>query len=306
MKERLDCLLGDDAAARWRIILTSAVGVALSGFIGQWTGSNVREAQVAATVIGCAIFCLQVFLYTVPAHRVLRSLRLDTRMYLLRSALTIAASAFLAFIVSVSGPTVQAAILNRRLKSVVVAMEADHSRPARSADDVFKTALYSRVRLRDDLVARVSKELREERSADAWRAYVSLLTYTVNRRPDPEGLEWRMDRLDEVTRGAPVCGPRNEGINAAEFTTKDGIVTHVSDVSAWPKAIQACRMLLDGANIKNTQLEYLIVDYRGGSVTLDNVRFINVKFALGDTPNARRFADELLNSGNNVVTIHLE
>jgi hypothetical protein len=306
MRDRLDYLFGDDLAARWRIILTSALCVALSGFVGQSSGSTVREAQIAATVIGGVVFSLQVLLYVIPAHTVLRSLGLEARIYLLRSALTIAASTILALVVSVSAPTVQAAILNRRLKAAIIALETDPVHPARSAHDVFKAALYSSGQLRHDLVAQATKELKGERSADAWQAYLALLTYTVNRRPDPEGLDWRTERLDAVTKNVPTCGPRNEAANVAEFTTKDGIVTHVSDVSAWPKGILACRMLLDGATIKDTQLNYLIVDYRGGPATLENVRFTDVKFDLNDTPNARRFADALLHSENNVLTIHLD
>ncbi len=304
MRARVDYLFDNDAKARWRIILVSSLAVASAGFIGQSTGSTVRQAQIAATIIGCTIFCLQVLLYTIPARHVLRALELNRRVYLFRSTVTLAASALIAFAVSVSAPTVQAAILNRRLKAAVASLETNHPQTARAADQIFDTALHANVRLRDDLVAEATQELRQQQSADAWRAYVAGLTYVVDLR-DGGGIQYRLNRLDEVTENPPICGPRYEGANVAEFVKKGSQITF-HDVSRWPRAITSCRLPLDGRTIKNTQLEYLIVEYHGGPVTLENVRFTTVKFQLDDTPNSRKFTDALLHSDNNVLTIHFD
>jgi hypothetical protein len=305
MREKLDQLLNDDIVARWRLISISAFVVALVGFAAQLTGSAVRDAQITATIVGCLVFASQVALYLLPAHKVLSSIG-QRRTYLVRSGLTIAASAAIAFMVSASAPKVQAAILNRRLKAALAELHSESVQPAQAAGNVFKTALNARVHLRPDLVAQATAELKADRNAETWQAYMALLTYIVNWRYDPEGLEWRLDRLNEILRTAPVCGSRNEGFNAAEFTTKDGRVTKFADISKWPKAIFSCSLVLDGRTLSDTDLDYLVVKYHGGPADMKNVRLTTVKFDLDDTPNARRLAEAILNAHDNTLTFRAE
>ena len=305
MRERLDYLVGNDTKARWRIISTSALTVAVSGFVDQSSGATIRQAQVAATFIGTAVFCLQVLLYSLPTTRVFDALRHRNRAYVSRFAAAIAASGILAFLASATGPAVQAAILNRRLRTAISAMDRNAVPPARDADQIFAVAvLDSRIRLRSDLVTEAIRKLEQQPDSESWRAYVSALTYTVNRRDGAE--PWQLERLEEITRDAPACGPKNMGANVLEFVTRGGRVTEVHDVSRWPTAITSCRLPIDGKRLEDAQLEYLIVEYHGGPLLLANVRFTIVKFDIEDTPNGRKLADALLRSYNNVLTIELQ
>jgi hypothetical protein len=304
MRERLDYLLANDPRSRWRIILTSAVAIAIFGFICQSSGATIRQAQVAATSIGAVVFCLQVLLYSVPVPRVLDALRLYNRGSVARFAAAIAASGLLAFLASSTAPAVQAAVLNRRLRAAISAMDRNPVPPARDADQIFDAAFDFRIRLRSDLVAEATRKLEQQSNSESWQAYVSALTYTVNQRYGTQ--PWQLERLEQITTDAPVCGPRNTVANVAEFVTQGGRVTEVHDVGRWPIAIMSCRLPIDGRRLENTQLDYSIVEYHGGPLHLNNIRFTVVKFDIEDTPNGRKFADALLRSESNVLTIDLE
>jgi hypothetical protein len=99
---------------------------------------------------------------------------LDSRIYIFRSAIAVAASAILATAASVSAPIVQAAILNRRLQDVL-------TNPSKqSADDahaVITYALQSGVQLRADLVAAALKDF--PNAPNDWEAYVAAFNYAV-------------------------------------------------------------------------------------------------------------------------------
>jgi hypothetical protein len=78
-------------------------------------------------------------------------------------------------------------------------------------------------------------------------------------------------------------------------------------MAQWPITFTQCRLQLDGRTIKNTMVHYAVVEYKGGSLTLENVRFGISKFVLEqDNPNVRRFMEALLHSDNNALTLHIE
>jgi hypothetical protein len=309
--ERLDILLDVDTRSRWRIILISALAISVSGFVGERAGERVRDAQVAAAVIGLIVFCSQTFLYTLSPGALRASFSVQRRTYLLRSAVTIAASAMLAIVASVSAPLAQAAALNRRLRE---ALAHPDGHAARAAGQILFYAAHSQAQPRIDLVTRLAHEyahiaVAPERGQEAaWDAYVAALNYIVNwraARRDPETLQASMRALDSV-KNAPVCGPNNEALMVSEAWARKGQWLSVEALKEWPNGLHDCRLVIDGKNLFDVLLFNVIVEYHGGPATLNNVRFLAANFQLDNTPNARKLAEALLQSDKNVVTLTLE
>ena len=290
LHERFDRLFDKEGRTRWRMIAVSAGAIALYGLISQVAGgAKATDIQQPATIIGIVVFTVQVLLYCSRPALSLRT-RLRTKIYLLRSSIAIATSALLAVIAFISAPAVQAAILNRRLRAAMGSIVTTPETNFQEVRYVFSAALNSPARLPDNLVASATQAVSKQNTPSAWEAYTAILEYMVNLRSNEgtdDGLDWHIQRLEDVTKEAPLCGPQNSRINVAEFITKSGRVTHFNDVRSWPTAVEGCRLVLDGMSLKNTEISYAVIKYDGGPVTLDNVRLLFVKLELADNPNAR-------------------
>ena len=306
--ERLNYLLAKDTKSRWRMIGVSAVAVASAGFIAQLTGSTLADAQGPATAIGIVVFVLQGFLYTMrPA--LVKYIPAQTKGYLVRAALGLGTTTLLAVVAFLSAPAVDAAILNRRLRDAMLGGVSALVTHSEEVSRVFSTAIDNGVRLQGELVQRATQEASKADTPSAWEAYVAIVNYTLALRSNEgseDGLQWHRQRLEDLTKNVAPCGPMNDKITIAEFTTKDGQITHFKDVSRWPVTINACRLTLDGTSLKDKQIDYSVVAYNGGTLNLTNVRLYFDKLELADTPNARKFAEEVLKAQDNVLTIHYD
>ena len=124
---------------------------------------------------------------------------------------------------------------------------------------------------------------------------------------DPDAFIENTNRLHSIDVNGPVCGPQNDAFSVLSFTNKDHKTVKVESLEKWPRTIMACRLPLDGAEIKNTVLNYVVVEYNGGLATLDNVRLFGVLFDMPhDSPNARKLADAVLRAEDNIISISLE
>jgi hypothetical protein len=308
MKERLDNLFDGDTRSRWRIIIFSSLAVSVFGFIAQSSGVSLRDAQIGATAIGGIIFCAQVFFYVIPAKEPAEGLQLDTRPYLVRLALAAAVATLLAIAASASAPVVEAAVLNRRLRNALEQRRADPNMRAIATNHIVAYAMHSQLKLRSDLVATATGEFGQVSTPEAWKAYETLVNYYVNWRAskwNAERLKESMHELDSMG-DAPPCGPSNEGYSLAEVFLKEGKFETVEDRKPWPHMIHGCRLVLDGKTLKDTFLANVIIEYRGGPVTLENVRVSTAKFELINSENARKLADAILRADSNVVTLTIK
>lgn len=61
VRQRLDYLFDSDTAARWRIIGTTAVLIAICGFVLSLADTPLATAQLDATLLGVIVFAGQVF-----------------------------------------------------------------------------------------------------------------------------------------------------------------------------------------------------------------------------------------------------
>jgi hypothetical protein len=229
------------------------------------------------------IFFVQVFLYTMPDRA---TQLLTSRAYLIRSAATVAASVVCALLASSSAPVVQAAILDRRLKQAV------ENRKPEVASTIIEIATDSHIALNRRLVANATTKFAGDTTQGAWNAYLAMVNYTTKLR----SLNWSFrfepnlgpERLTSHPGNEP-CGPEN---NVVIEPRAPGIVT--------------CRLRLDGQSLSNTYLVAVTVDYDGGPVSLNQVRFLSTILEMKDTPNTRILARKLLESENNTITLEID
>jgi len=114
MMLRLIELLGPDTKSRWRAIFASAAGIAIWGFISELRGDPVHEAQINATVFGALIFLLQVLVYCI--HPVKAHAEGEQVVTVPRRLIATAAAAIV--LAAIPAPAVEAAILDRRLRTL--------------------------------------------------------------------------------------------------------------------------------------------------------------------------------------------
>ena len=62
---------------------------------------------------------------------------------------------------------------------------------------------------------------------------------------------------------------------------------------------------LDNVIVTGLIIQHFNLVYDGGEMTLDHVCFRNVRFRIADTPNGRQFANAILSSGDNCVSLAL-
>jgi hypothetical protein len=306
--ERFDQLFERDIRSRWRIIISSAICVAVIGFISQSAGSSMHEAEIISAAVGSCVFLVQVWSYITATTNVSRGEARSLGVLTLgRASTALLASGLIAIAASISAPIAEAAILNWRLRSAIGPKGSDN-RSLLATTKVFVDALALPITLRSDLVMTATDQARSHNTTQAWQAYVAILNYTVNRKltDDPEALSQTMQRLQSMT-DASVCGPANFAMSVMEFTNKNHKTVKVEGLERWPRVIISCRLQLDGQEIKNTILNYVVVRYLGGSMTLDNVKLAGVLFDLPeDNPNVRALADLLLNSQDRVISFKVQ
>src|SRR5580698_6794352 len=109
--KRIDRLLGPDLLSRWRIISFSALTVFLCGLISDRILHNtLREAQIAASILGGLVFIIQTLTYCQnPAHAARSHFKRIQFGYLMRA---LVATAMIVVAVAISGSSAEAAILN--------------------------------------------------------------------------------------------------------------------------------------------------------------------------------------------------
>ena len=314
LRERLDHLFDSDTRARWRIILSSAVVVAFCGIIAQSSGTSLPVAQLAATIIGAAVFLCQMIIYTLPAKTSsLRRARQRTELpalpgltkrSLFRPALTLAATALVAIIGAASAPVVGATVLNRRLENLLDKREAEPIARAAEASHIVTYAIQSQLKLRDDLIVNATQKFRKANTEADWLAFQALLNYTVNWRVSKWNVKLMATnvRLLNSIETAPPCGPTSNGIGLAEVFIDENGIERVEDRRPWPNMFNDCRLSLDERTLKDAFLTRVILEYRGGPLTLENVLLSTVRFEMANSENAHKLADAIFHAESNIVT----
>jgi hypothetical protein len=306
MREKMDNLFDTDTRSRWRIILTSSLAVALFGFIAQLSGSSLLNAQIGACIVGGVFFFTQLFLYATPAKKPVNDLR--PRREAFRSALAVMASGLLAILASASAPIVDAAVLDRRLKDALEQKRSEPSVRAVAASNIVSYAMRSGLKLRSNLVTSATNEFWHENTPEAWLAYVALLNYTVNLRANKGDFDVAIAGMQQLysVGNLPACRPDNEVAMIGQVMAKNNNFQEPESLKSWPNGLHNCKLLLDGKALKDYFLFDLMIEYHGGELTLENVRFSICRLVLEDNPNARTFAEALLHSDNNIVTISIK
>jgi hypothetical protein len=232
------------------------------------------------------------------------------------SLVAIAAGWVLTYGASFSGPLVQKSILDHRLKRLSSQNKPLSKTQQASVQSIVTYALESDLQLDNNLVKTAQSKFSEDQQS--WNAYVALLNYQVNRpliqagsaspriEPgDQAALSANMKRL-QLMIDAPICGPSNDAISVLSFTNENHRTVKVESLERWPRTIMTCRLPLDGAEIKNTLLEYVVIDYLGGPATLENIRISHVLFDMPkDNLNTRTLAEAVLHTKDDVLNIKL-
>jgi hypothetical protein len=298
MRQKLDQLFDVDTGSRWRIIGVSAIAISITGFAAQSNGSSLHSAQISAILIGVVAFVVQVLWYATHFNLLKRVHNSHTQaMSLLGSGLTVGAVSALAIAAGVSAPIAKVSILNRKLS-------ASLSKPIQSGErsevtSVITYAMDAKLKLRPDLISSVVKEPIRD-----WGAYVAALNYTVDWR----SADWNNSKMESSKQLGSItkaCDPQNQVAMLGTFRLNHGVPSDYENYPSGTVGIRDCRLVLDGSNLKNTVIIYALVEYHGGPLVLDNVRFGEDSILLQDTENSRIFAKTLFESANNAVTLAL-
>jgi hypothetical protein len=282
VREQLNYLFDRDTSSRWRIILITALSVALFGFVSQFSGVRMRDAQRNATILGALVFSVQVLVYVAPAHQLRRGLALRARVYLIRAAAAVTTCAGLALLASTSGPALQGAILGRRLRQTLASKHPDVLKAA----NILLLAGSAEIILNEHLV---KQTVEIAKLNNAWSTYMAALNYVISTRS--QRFEFSGTVLD--TQGLthhPATQPCGQENNILLRLPEEGY------------GISTCRLRLDRQQLKGVHLVAVTAEYDGGAVDLERVQFLWSTLQMPDTPNTRLFAEALLQSDNNTVT----
>jgi hypothetical protein len=330
MMNRLLFLFSHDAKSRWRIVLVSAIGFALTGFAYESSGSRLNDATNAAMSAGGLFFFGQLIFYVVGTARlrvVSRSLAFGRRK--LRREIILAVCVSL--LITASSPGVAANVLNRRLRASIVTVGSSGSLQAAARGvRTLEIANSFNVSLNPSLVTDFRNRVTEAAAAQselsdlAWRsAQASLEQKTLQPRLRSLIHERRWVGGAEWLKGAT---PRN--INGLEYEGTKSYFTEVEKISdCWgafyigtksPQeeiGVRSCpqfRLIvgnlrtapplpeLDGFHFRNIIFQNVHVVYNGGPLVMENVAFIDCEFEMPENNQTKRLTE--LVAGNDVIS----
>lgn len=318
---RLDELMNVDVWSRWRMISVSALSVAFWGSLKcELLKKPVRDVQVEALVFGVIVLLFQVLTY---CKRVEASERPPnwTAMTIIsrRLAMSALGSSVLVFLAVLPAPSLEGAILDRRLRKLSqrVPLSSDS---IKQIADAFGGADRLRVRIPASTSRAISAALKETSEADpalsevVFRAEVALASNLTNKvSPQLQSIVAQERLRIEATGGRWAFVPIATNLGPDNYQTTE--VSRQPDVARMelienplPKAsdygpgfliVRGLITTLDGYRLKRVVFENMKLFYRGGPLVLEQVYFYQCSFEIEPGPSAARFV-ATINSADGV------
>jgi hypothetical protein len=210
-------------------------------------------------------------------------------------------------------PRVGALVVERKLQQ----LSADPTNPqnVQKAKLILDEARRAKIEVAPHVIKTAGSQfLHAAKTPDSWRAAQAFLDYqsSLNSIPStnsntPTTFKWTFDLkvggsepYIALSKDNLFLGPLVERQYAAQIEELGK--SNNTDQLFGPGyvVIKKLPLTLDGVHFKNIMFEDCRIFYKGGSVNLENVYFINCTFHIERRPNGEEFAQALLKSGQSV------